>query len=159
MQRRRATRTNPIYKLDATWHRRSKSPQETGQRPGDGFLPEPSIEFPDATSGSPLPTGPTPSTGSISLEYGSVPGSPQACKFWPTATCGGRRFRPGDPARLINSVGFDKASPPSGQEALTTAALWAADSRNTRLLTQFSQPGFTIRLAVETEMAAEIQLR
>src|ERR1700687_6199970 len=100
---------NQIWKLIATWHRRLTSPRETGQRPGDVLLPEPSNWFPDTLSRSPLQAGPThpldqltwnmgpasarrkrPNGGQMRLAAGPIPGSAIV-------------------PRLINVAGFDKA--------------------------------------------------
>jgi hypothetical protein len=122
MQRWRMARTNQIWKLAATWHRRSKSPQETGQRPrdvsSDVLLPEPSEEFPDTLSRSPLRPA-RPHQPDRWLEYGSASDLPQARIFWSDAAggrpCSGSAICP----RLINPVVFDKAKPPAVWRTLT----------------------------------------
>src|ERR1700676_612901 len=52
-------------------------------------------QFPDTLSRSPLPAGSTLSTGSVTFEYGSTMGSPQACKFGSNATRAGSDSRLG----------------------------------------------------------------
>jgi hypothetical protein len=61
--------------------------------------------------------------------------------------------------RLINSIGFDKATPPVIQQALTIAPFGRGNLHFMGLLTHFSQGGFTTCLVAATEMAAGTQIR
>src|SRR5947208_2037458 len=71
-------------------------------------------EFPDALSRSPLPAGPTPSTGPITMEYGASFGLPQArANIGQTRPRGPADSGHGDLRRLINPVGFDKTKLPA----------------------------------------------
>jgi hypothetical protein len=58
--------------------------------------------------------------------------------------------------RLINPAGFDKITPPAVQRPLTITAAFGDRFAVVRLLTQFSQSGFTTCLAAPTETAMAI---
>src|SRR5450759_1597961 len=110
MRRRRLARTDQFWRLIATWHRRVKSPQETGQRPPDVLLPEPAREFPDALSRSPFPAGPTPPSWADRLTIWVCPRLAASAQILVGRDLRRDRFpaRRSGP-RLINPVGFDKA--------------------------------------------------
>jgi hypothetical protein len=99
---RRLARTDQIWKLIATWHRRSKSPQEPdGDR---AMFSCPSIpRVPRHAFQIAAPGRPDPISWIGSLEYGPGFGSPQARRYRSGATCVGADSRLDDRAEINQS--------------------------------------------------------
>jgi hypothetical protein len=107
MRRRRLARDQD-WKLIPTWHRRSKSPQETRKRRGNVLLPEPSKEFPD-TFKIAAPGRPDPVSWIYDRNMGQPSVRRKRANLDQNATRSGPT--PGSAIResLINPAGFDKA--------------------------------------------------
>src|ERR1700732_2445120 len=140
------------WELISAWQRRSKSPRQTGQRPGDALPMEPS-QLP-RRSDRRSPAGPARQPDRAK-EIWVRPGLAASTQELNSAAAAGpipgpRRSLP----RLINPVGFDKARAQPVQRLLRIGTGPAADSDLERQLSRFYLKLFTTCSVAPFEMPA-----
>ncbi len=135
MRRQWLARTSQIWRSIAAWHRRSKSPHETGQRPGvprhtfqiaaPGW-PDPIRWIDDSNMGPPSARRKRANIAQMRPAADPIPG-------------------PAIPARLVNPVGFDKIRPGDVQRPLRMAGLIRGRFAACAAIARFSKDGFATR--------------
>jgi hypothetical protein len=92
-------RRGQIWRLIATWHRRSRSPGKTGQRAGDVLL----AEHISVSSQTRLQIAAPGVPNGWKQQYGLAFGSPQARKYSSNAICAGPNASRSDPSKDSHS--------------------------------------------------------